>query len=136
LPADANLPKVQAAILTRALSRTTVANQFALDAGINAATDWVFSMPTRRYSVAANYTVTPATAAGYRLYSDLNTLQATAATPVVGGNTSWFNPGNTRVDARGNICVDASGMRFYDRNEVTSGAAPIFSPAVASTLSF
>lgn len=133
---DANLPKVQAAILTRALSRTTVANQFALDAGINAATDWVFSMPTRRYSVAANYTVTPATAAGYRLYSDLNTIQATAATPVPGGNTSWFNPGNTRVDARGNICVDASGMRFYDRNEVTSGAAPIFSPAVAGTLSF
>lgn len=133
---DANLPKVQAAILTRALSRTTVANQFALDAGINAATDWVFSMPTRRYSVAANYTVTPATAAGYRLYSDLNTVQATAATAVTGGNTSWFNPGNTRVDARGNICVDASGMRFYDRNEVTSGAAPIFSPAVAGTLSF
>ncbi|WP_298214162.1 cell surface protein [Acidovorax sp.] len=135
-PADANLPKVQAAILTRALSRTTVANQFALDAGINAATDWVFSMPTRRYSVAANYTVSPATAAGYRLYSDLNTVQATAATAVAGGNTSWFNPGNTRVDARGNICVDAAGMRFFDRNEVTSGAAPIFSPAVAGTLSF
>lgn len=137
-PADANLPKVQAAILTAALARTSVSNQYALDAGIKAATDWVFSMPTRRYSVAANYKapITGTGSAAYRLYSDLSTVQATAATVVPGGADEWFNATNTRVDARGNICVDASSMRFFDREETTTGNAPIFSPAVAGQLSF
>ncbi len=137
-PADANLPKVQAAILTNALARTSVSNQYALDAGINAATDWVFSMPTRRYSVAANYTVAPtgATAAQYRLFSGLAQQQATAVTAIAASAPGWFTAANTRVDARANICTDASGMRFFDREETTTGAAPIFSPAVAGTLSF
>ena len=135
---DANLPKVQAAILTRALARTSVSNQYALDAGINAATDWVFSMPTRRYSVAANYTVAPtgATAAQYRLFSGLDFIQASSVTAVPGSAPGWFTAANTRVDARANICTDATSMRFFDREETTTGAAPIFSPATASSLSF
>ena len=138
--ADANKPKLQAVALTAALARTSVSNQYALDAGIKAATDWVFSMPTRRYSVAANYKATKTSDADYRLYSDLSAQNTDAVTIAVGqaagAADEWFHPGNTRVDARGNICVDASGMRFFDREETTTGAAPIFSPAVAGQLSF
>jgi len=133
---DANLPKLQAATLTAAIARTSVSNQYALDAGIKAATDWVFSMPTRRYSVAANYKAAKTSDATYRLYSDLSLVQATPTTAVTGGADEWFNSSNTRVDARGNICVDATSMRFFDREETTTGNAPIFSPAVAGQLSF
>ncbi|WP_422848659.1 cell surface protein [Acidovorax sp. M14] len=139
IDAVGNAPKVQAINLTAALSRTSVSNQFALDAGIKAATDWVFSMPTRRYSVAANYKAAKTSDKDYRLYSDLsviNNAYTTTAASAPGAADEWFYPANTRVDARGNICVDATSMRFYDREETTSGAAPIFSPAVASQLSF
>lgn len=137
--ADANLPKVQAVALTNALSRTSVSNQYALDAGITALTDWVFSMPTRRYSVAANYKAATTAAANYRLYSDLSVAATGPAAPVVAAAThgladEWFHTTNTQVDARGNICVNADSMRFFDREETTTGNAPIFSPAVASQL--
>ena len=135
---DANLPKVQAVALTSALSRTSVSNQYALDAGIKAQTDWTFSMPTRRYSVAANYKA-PTTGTGseaYRVYSDLSTVAATPATALTSAADEWFYRGNTSVDTRGNICVNADAMRFFDREETTTGSAPIFSPAVASQLAF
>lgn len=132
--ASANAPKLQAVALTNALSRSSVSNQFALDAGITAQTDWVFSQPTRRYSVAANYKVTTnqSTDPKYRVYSDLSNDGSGGQT--VGGVDEWFHPANTSVDARGNICVNADSMRFFDREESTSGATPIFSPAVASQL--
>ncbi|KQO23972.1 hypothetical protein ASF11_22220 [Acidovorax sp. Leaf76] len=134
---DANLPKLQAVTLTAALSRTSVSNQYALDAGISAQTDWVFSMPTRRYSVAANYKAATTAADAYRLYSDLSVVATAAGTPALtGAADEWFHPANTSVDARGNICVNADGIRFFDREETTTGNAPIFSPAVAGQLAF
>lgn len=129
-----NSPKQQAVALTGALSRTSVSNQYALDAGISAATDWVFSMPTRRYSVAANYKAATTSAATYRVYSDLSVVGSTAVG--AGAVDEWFHQANTAVDTRGNICVNADSMRFFDREETTTGNAPIFSPSVASQLSF
>ena len=141
--ADITAPKAQATKLTAALAVTSITNQYANDASITAKTDWTFSMPTRRYSVAANYAAitgnTAATSANsanpaYRLFTDL------AAATAVG---DWFYPanavagreaaGNTTVDAKGNICVfaDVGGQKFYDREETTAGAAtpgPVFSP--------
>jgi hypothetical protein len=128
-----NAPKLQAVRLTSALSRTSVSNQYALDAGISAQTDWVFSMPTRRYSVAANYKAATTAAATYRVYSDLSVVAPGALTGLV---DEWFHPANTSVDTRGNICVNADGIRFFDREETTTGSAPIFSPAQATQLSF
>lgn len=92
-PADANRPKVQAVTLTAALSRTSVSNQYALDAGISAQTDWVFSMPTRRYSVAANYKAATTAADAYRLYSDLSVIATSPALPALtGAADEWFHP--------------------------------------------
>jgi hypothetical protein len=128
-PVDAQSPLVQAGLLTSALAVTSVANQYATDPTISAKTDWVFSMPTRRYSVAANYaavsnTVPATNAPTYRLFS---TLVTPAGAPAV----QWFRPGNTSTDALGNICVNANGQRFFDREESTPGATgtpPVFSP--------
>lgn len=126
-------PLEQAATLTAALAVQSITNQYANDTSITAKTDWVFSMPTRRYSVAANYAVTDINVAGYRLFSDL----------VAGGaTTNWFRPntgaattdGNTSIRAAGTglICVTATGDRFWDREETTPGATtskPVFSPS-------
>ncbi|WP_312780130.1 cell surface protein [Acidovorax temperans] len=131
-------PLQQAATLTEALAVKSVTNQYATDATISAKTDWVFSMPTRRYSVAANYAILAESTntkgyahEDYRLFS---VMPATVTTP-------WFRPrasaaatgaSNTTVDANGNICVSVDSQKFYDREE-TEKTAPatgsVFSPA-------
>lgn len=142
----------QSTNLLTALSVKSVTNQYALDAGITAKTDWVFSMPARRYNVAANYAAVtgttgatgPTTAnAKYRLFTDLNGTATQAG--------EWFYPavsadyaaaagfkagGNTTVDTAGNICVFADGQKFFDREETSASAGPVFSPGTASTVSF
>ena len=103
----------QAAALTESLARGAVLNQYANDASISAKTDWVFSMPTRRYNVAANYAVA-STAAGYRVFN-----------AAVG---DYFNAGNTRVNAAGQICISSIGTVFRDREETAKTSGAVFSP--------
>lgn len=134
-----NGPLTQANLLTTALAATSVTNQYATDASITAKTDWVFSMPTRRYSVVANYAATGTTTGGqtvtginapsYRLFSQLNGGITTTTTQ------DWFRPNNTSVDSVGNICVNADAQIFRDREEGpdTVGEAPIFSPGTPAT---
>jgi len=159
------LPLAQARKLTEALSVSSVTNQYANDDSISAKTDWVFSMPTRRYSVVANYAAvtgsTPAsdTNTAYRLFSNLignhalvvgsstftdtlaTVLTAAAGVPDATLQTpEWFTPTNTLLstDDSGNICVKADAQRFWDREETTPGAsaaAPVFSPRVPGTVS-
>lgn len=115
-------PAVQADNLTAAIAVTSVTNQYAMDSVVTAKTDWVFSMPTRRYQVAANYdAATNATA--YRVF---------AKQPVTPGATDWFHAANTSVDTAGNICVKADGQQFWDREENTpepGSEEPVFSPS-------
>jgi hypothetical protein len=149
-------PLAQAAALTNALAVSSVTNQYANDESISAKTDWVFSMPTRRYSVVANYAaVTSSTPmndsnAAYRLFSNLSETHATttSAGGVVSlstkldaaGSLEWFTPANTLLATNdtGNICVTANGQRFWDREETTPGASanvPVFSPRTPGKVS-
>ena len=149
-------PLAQAAALTNALAVSSVTNQYANDESISAKTDWVFSMPTRRYSVVANYAaVTSSTPmndsnAAYRLFSNLGSshTQTTSASGVVSlqtkldaaGSLEWFTPANTLLATNdtGNICVTADGQRFWDREETTPGASanvPVFSPRTPGKVS-
>lgn len=144
---------LQSTNLLTALSVKSVTNQYALDAGITAKTDWVFSMPARRYNVAANYAAVtgttgatgPTTAnAKYRLFTDLNAngtqagewfYPAVSADYTTGAGT-YKAGGNTTVDTNGNICVFADGQKFFDREETSATAGPVFSPGTASSVSF
>ena len=148
-------PLAQAAALTNALSVSSVTNQYANDESISAKTDWVFSMPTRRYSVVANYAaVTSSTPmndsnAAYRLFSNLGNSHATTTTGTTvaltdkldsAGSLEWFTPANTLLATNdtGNICVTANGQRFWDREETTPGASanvPVFSPRTPGKVS-
>lgn len=140
----------QAANLSAALNRATVGNQFYQDAGLNAATDWVFSMPTRRYLVAANYDAEKyikgaildgVDAAGAAVASAGNTANyivrnahatATANDGTVGNK---FNvDGNITVNAQGQICVQAAGQTFYDREEDSVKDGHVVSPGIAKKL--
>lgn len=116
------VPSVQADNLTTAIAVTSVTNQYAMDTVVSAKTDWVFSMPTRRYQVAANYdAATNGTA--YRVF---------AKNPATPGATDWFHATNTSVDTAGNICVKADGQQFWDREENTpepGAEEPVFSPS-------
>lgn len=140
----------QASNLSAALNRATVGNQFYQDAGLNAATDWVFSMPTRRYLVAANYD-----AEKYIKGTVLDGVNATGAAVASAGNTAnyivrnksaaasanngtignKFNvDGNITVNAQGQICVQAAGQTFYDREEDSVKDGHVVSPGIAKKL--
>lgn len=143
--------EAQAGALTKALAATTVINQYANDASISAKTDWVFSMPTRRYSIAANYTA--AVGQTFGVTGTAGTLTDGAATPVTvastaayrvinkdvtnGGSSAvnFFTKDNTSVNAAGLICVTASGQTFYDREETFATSGAVFSPGQVSKTS-
>lgn len=122
-------PEAQVNALAEALAVNSVVNQFANDASITAKTDWVFSMPTRRYSIVANYlspisnskgniaTATAAPNSTYRVYNDLT--------------STYFSAGgaaNTSVNENGQICVTALNQAFYDREETGQTSGAVFSP--------
>jgi len=108
--------QTQAQLLTRALAVTSITNQYATDASISAKTDWVFSMPTRRYSVALDYrTTTPV-----RVFTP-------GVVGAVGPNDAFFYTGNTAVEG-GKICVNSNGQSFWDREETSKSSGAVFSP--------
>ena len=93
----------QASELARQLQVTSVTNEYLTNKSVNFATDWVFSMPTRRYAAAYNYS---ATGAAQRVLN-----------PAVAAH---FNGDNVTLDAaKGQLCVSAGNMRAFDREEST-----------------
>ncbi|MBR0567241.1 hypothetical protein J5J83_14045 [Azoarcus sp. L1K30] len=117
----------QAAALTTALAVSSVTNEFLTNAAIAAETDWVFSMPTRRYHVAYDYATT--VAAEKRVFNVAGAAVTTA--PVA----SWFYSSNTEVS--GNlICVKLGGVTNFDQEEGTATAGVVFSPGTIETVKF
>ncbi len=116
-------PLNQARNLTETLASTSITNEFLTDATISATTDWVFSMPTRRYSVALNYAAT-GTDDGRR-FSEL-VDDAVAGTLTRG----YFIPASTTVSSR-QICVYNIGFTPRDReeSEVVSTTDVVISPS-------
>jgi hypothetical protein len=114
----AGVAATQADNLTGALAVKAVQNEFITSASVAGSTDWVFSMPTRRYSVALDYaavTVPPATAPEYRVFR-------TGATYFTTTNTS-VDSSAARVGQAGerSICVSlgSNALDYRDRSERT-----------------
>jgi len=91
-------PSEQAGQLTRTISVDNVINEYLTNPDINASTDWVFSMPTRRYNVAMNYTPTTSVP----VFNDLL--------------VRWFTADNTAVDGD-QICVKNVTYSVWDQSE-------------------
>lgn len=102
----AGAPEQQAADLSGAIATTAVMNEFWTLDGISGATDWVFSMPTRRYSVAVKYG-NPSTIAKSGIAGAYFNDGAT-------GNIVW------NADKGDILCVNGISNKYWDREEGTN----------------
>jgi len=125
---------VQAAELTKSLARSKVVNEYVTNDGIGASTDWVISMPTRRYSVALNYSAPANDATEGRRFTDfsawsVSTVSGSAAPAAL---PAFFTEGNTVVQTSNNggavICVTGIDQVFWDREETTYTSGGVVSP--------
>lgn len=119
-------PALQASDLTTTVANNGVSNQFAVDSIISAKTDWVLSMPLRRYSVGANYAADSTKDANYRVFNKDVVSTVTAA--------RFFTPTITSVDGDGNICVNTASNTFYDREEASKTNGAVISPGTAKQI--
>ncbi len=130
-PATNAAAVTQANVLTGSLAVSSVKNEFITSSSVVGSTDWVFSMPTRRYSVALNYTT------GLRVYTTLPGNYFTSSNTTIDSTTARVAQAGVSV-----ICsfLPGSALSYYNRSEGTPGAAdPTFVispgvPAVAGTL--
>jgi len=131
--------KTQAAQLTASLAVQSSNNDFYADSAIGGATDWAFTMPTRRYNVAVKYGATPTLALTDYTKTDTAVpgTVTTATTPAV-SIVNYFDGTNTTL--KGNVaCVTGITATAYNREEGTSviTTSTTFSPSTASpTISF
>jgi hypothetical protein len=135
--AAAATPLAQARSVTQSIAAQAATNEFLTDTSISASTDWVFSMPTRRYSVAFDYAATISATDDGRRFSDIAATGGTFA-------TAYFNSTNTLVSSSTNgngrqICVKNITPMPYDREEtgITTSTTVVVSPSTpADPLSF
>lgn len=144
------------------IAHTSLVNEFLLETGISGNTDWLVSMPTRRYFVAgrgdAASGVTAAASGTYTSATNLrtsaaNTLAATdlcanETTAAYGSCTYGGNGTSAKEGAQGffrgvttyaadgrSSCVNIGGYSMYDRNEVTAqGTNVVVSPGTVTTV--
>ena len=102
VPNAAQAALQQATQASAALATTLVRNDYAIDVVIEARTDWTFSMPMRRYSVAMDYGSTPAR----KRYS----MVPTAGLQYFHDSNVTINPGNAHQ-----VCYDFPAALFFDR---------------------
>ena len=127
----------QVKTITTNLTKGTISNEFAVESAINGSTDWVFTMPSRRYHVAMAYSKISATDDGRRWNRILNNeaaVGATTAAPesLAGANTVFGRAGTSLVN--GLICVNLATITPYDREEntPTSSTTVVVSPSTVA----
>ena len=104
--AGAATPSAQAAALANAIAATSVMNEFWTEPTISAETDWVFSMPTRRYAVAVDYKAADPLIPG-----------AVKPAPVYNAlNAGHFAAANTKMSGD-KLCVSGITNSPWDREE-------------------
>lgn len=119
-------PTDQANALSHALSARRVAAEYLSDPTINATTDWVVSMPTRRYYVAVDYK--NEWISSTRAYN-ANALYFSEKGPTaVGGPWSDGNAvlGNSANGGKPwQICTQVNSVKFYNREELSPSSSGI-----------
>lgn len=132
-----NTPEQQANALGGVLATASISNEYVTDASVSFATDWIFSMPTRRYAVAMNYEAK--TIVGHGMGTGAGAYLGTVPTnPVnVADASRFFNAaigGNVSLNRdKTRICVDSGSLQAFDREE-NSRTSFVISPS--DTLKF
>jgi hypothetical protein len=136
LPASALNARVTAGDLSQLMAVTEVSNQYTGESSISAKTDWVFALPTKRYSVAVDYSQASATDAS-------STALVFSAVPPAAANNQYFYRATTSL--RENTFFGRSGVAsactlygvrglggapddeiLYDREGTLKGPGPVF----------
>ena len=134
-------PLAEAEKLMAALAVKNVMNEYVTNPAIHAQTDWVFSMPTRRYAVGVNYAPAATPTKPALVFNTTVTTQTSAA----GADTSkYFTPVNTKIGAGGSsgnpiyqACVEPGGaVTAYDQEEATASGEFVVSPGTAKKVLF
>ena len=141
--ADEDKPLVQARLLTGSLAVKSVMNEYVTNPLIDGQTDWVFSMPTRRYAVGVNYAAATKPAAVF------NAATGAGGTGVaVADNISkHFTGVNTKMGTAGTsgnptyqACVEtgagASTVTAFDQEESSASSDFVVSPGTAKKVVF
>lgn len=119
----ADTPVNQAIALSRRLAARNTVNEFLTTTSIAATTDWVFSMPTRRYNVAMDYSYVSPLGGDGRVYTNF------------GAGNNFFTSTNTSVSG-GRICVNANAQTARDREENVQTGGFVISPATVAVIRF
>ena len=123
-------PLAQANMLAGAVATLSVTNEYLTNPAVSFATDWTFSMPTRRYNVALDYANSRAL------------FTATAETDPANVATTYFSPVNTSLNAAKTLlCVrpeysGTSTLSYRDQSEQTSTGGYVISPGDVTVLDF
>ena len=125
----------QAELVSGAIATRRVINEYLTDSTISAATDWVFSSPTRRYAVAMDYSNKDAL--GNTVFAPLFTNSATFGTAATAASAFYTAANVTKgTGAEASLlCVQPSLGNFasFDRSEQQPVAGGVvFSPASAA----
>lgn len=133
----------QSLTVTALLAKSSVTNSYLTTSALNAATDWVFSMPTRRYHTAYAYSYAGATGNG-QIYTDYSNAATVTNAGATGSAYRFFSPSNTSVSTTNGlqICTKlATGVTAFGREEqvaAVSNPGFVVSPgtvAASATLS-
>ncbi|WP_027476560.1 hypothetical protein [Curvibacter gracilis] len=133
----------QSLTVTALLAKSSVTNSYLTTSALNAATDWVFSMPTRRYHTAYAYSYAGATGNG-QIYTDYTKAATVTGAGATGSAYRFFSPSNTSVSTTNGlqICTKlATGVTAFGREEqvaAVSNPGFVVSPgtvAASATLS-
>lgn len=138
----------QAMALSASIAAKGVINEYFTDSSVSAATDWVFSSPTRRYSVAVDYSAKNATTLAVQpaaLFTDSGTFGAVDAVAegASAGASNYYRAANSAMGtgAQANLlCVTPSAsvnsqtaVYAWDREEQQQApTGVVFSPAPAT----
>ncbi len=119
-------PELQASRLTAAIATRSVTNEYLTDPGLAASTDWVFSMPTRRYAVAVDYSAAAASKlvfnqgvvvpTGTYAADSYFAAAAGAGVQVAGGANTAGSGANVRLQDE-TACVKIGKPAIWNRSE-------------------
>lgn len=116
LPASALNARITAGDLSKLIEVRQLSNQYSIESSISAKTDWVFAMPTKRFSVALDYSQPKETAMVF------------SAVPPAAVNNQYFHDGNTYARRHYEVDIDPENFKYivcqfevdpafsYDRN--------------------
>lgn len=128
-------PIDQANDLSSALAVQSVFNEYLTNPAVSFGTDWVFSMPTRRYGVALNYTT------GAAVFNAASTTAGDIdlVAPPAGFASLFFDATNSTVNSTKDlICVKpgSTGLQYFDHSEQSTKNGFVISPGSVATLEF